>query len=100
MSIDEINKLSLPMLNRLIDDLPKRICEKLGVPYDEEEEEEVKQQETKITTKEEPQYPSRKVEKLLAKRKTVKTDSNIYDASDKQQFIDFFAGLADVKDTT
>ncbi|MCI8628591.1 MAG: hypothetical protein HFE57_03615 [Firmicutes bacterium] len=97
MNLDDINKLSLPILDKLLEDLPKRICEKLGLPYDNDEE--TQQAEIITTKKEEFQYPSRKVEKLLSKGKTT-ADNNIYDATNKQQFMNFFAGLADIEDTT
>ena len=84
------------MLNKLLEDMPKRMCEKLGIPYDDDEEIKEKPEEPK----KEPEYPSRKkAQKLLPQRKTA-TENGVYDAQNKKQVMDFFAGWADIEDTT
>lgn len=98
MTQNEINNSSIPLIFGLLDKLKKRMCEKLGVPYNDTEEIEESEYEKEVDN-EDIKYPDfKEIErngernKNVRKNNTPKTRSN-KNINQKNDVINFFNGI-------
>lgn len=95
MTREQIGKCSLPFVFAITENLGKRLCENLGVPY--------KEVENNVENVEKPNqeiYPlNNEINKEYYKKNKPNNNSNKkYYASSKSDIINFFSGLADIEE--
>ena len=94
MSKEEIGNSSLPFINAIMSTMGKRFCENLGIPYKSKKEIEQEEEDAE----EEYPVPVASVDKRRSKTKTKDSDKT-YSASNKQDVIEFFGGMATFEDS-
>ncbi len=104
MTREQINKSSLPFIFAILNELPKRLCENIGMPYPEEDEEDEEYEEMINTSgNTSKQHPLNNTvnKEIYGKRKSKnKKEENVYYANTKQDFLDFFGGVAMIQDNS
>lgn len=94
MTKEEIGNSSLPFIFAIMSTMGRRLCEKLGVPYESKTEQPQDEDEVDYPVPE----ASRKRRNDTKKRPA--PDRKTYSAGNKQDIIDFFGGLAKIEDNT
>ena len=94
MTKEEIENSSLPFIYAIMSKMGRRLCEKLGVPYNPDKDD--KQEEDN------EDYPVPEASRTRGKKYSSKSskDRKTYSAGSKQDIIDFFGGLATIEDNT
>lgn len=98
MSREEIGNSSIPFIFAIMSTMGKRLCEKLGVPYNkksDQQEEEPVEEEYPIPQASKAELQRRKAQS----RKKESSSKKTYNASSKQDILDFFGGMASVEDS-